>query len=267
MLGEQRAQPGCLFTVEHAALGGPFAALGNRHHDAVERVHVLLGRVHPQENVAQVNQHGLALLDWAQKFDLVELAHQIVEKRLHLMLRGGLGALGHRKRQRAFGRKLEPFVADQKHRLRQIERGKTGIDRKGDDPVRQRDLLVLQAVTLPAEQDADRGPLGDLACHLARGGLRGHHRLRLIVGAGGGGKQQRAIGDRLRDRLEQLRMIENMIRAGSGAAGVDVRPAVARIDDSKPGEAEIPHRARRHADVLAKLRLDQNHDGTGERDA
>ena len=43
-----------------------------------------------------------------------------------------------------------------------------------------------------------------------------------------------------------------------------VRPAVARIDDAQPREAEIAHRARRHADVLAELRLDQNHDGPGD---
>src|SRR6266576_6352349 len=62
-------------------------------------------------------------------------------------------------------------------------------------------------------------------------------------------------------------MIENMIGAGSGALRADVRPAVARIDDAQPRQRKIAHRARGHADVLAKLRLDQNHNGTGQRDA
>ena len=35
----------------------------------------------------------------------------------------------------------------------------------------------------------------------------------------------------------------------------------------KPRQPEIAHRARGHADVLAELRLDQNHDGAGESDA
>jgi len=38
---------------------------------------------------------------------------------------------------------------------------------------------------------------------------------------GRGGEQQRAVGDRLFDRLEQLDMIQNMIGAG-GALGADV---------------------------------------------
>jgi hypothetical protein len=87
------------------------------------------------------------------------------------------------------------------------------------------------------------------------------------VGAGGGGEQERAVGDRLLDGVEQLDMIENMIGAGGGALRADVRPAVARIDDPQARQPEIAHRARGHADVLAELRLDQNHNGSGECDA
>ena len=108
---------------------------------------------------------------------------------------------------------------------------------------------------------------GDVAGDLARGGFRRHHRLGLIVGAGGGGEQQRAVGDRLLDGVEQLDPIQNMIGAGGGALGADVGPAVARIDDAQPRQPEIAHRARGHADVLAELRLDQNHNGAGEFDA
>ena len=157
---------------------------------------------------------------------------QIVEERLHLVLRGGLGALGHRERQRARGRQLEPFIADQQHRLRQVERGKAGIDREGDDAVGKRDFLVLQAVALAAEQDADRAAAGDAGHDLLCGGFRCHHRLGLIVGARGGGEQQRAVGHRLLDGVEQFDRIENMVGAGGGALGADVRPAVARIDNS-----------------------------------
>ena len=60
----------------------------------MQRVHVLLGRIHPGKDVAQIDQHGLALLGRAQEFDLVEFAHQIVEERLHLVLRGRLERSG-----------------------------------------------------------------------------------------------------------------------------------------------------------------------------
>ncbi len=87
------------------------------------------------------------------------------------------------------------------------------------------------------------------------------------MGAGGGGKQQRAVGDRLLHGVEQLDLIQDMVGAGGGALRTDIRPAVARLDDPQPGQPEIAHRARGHADVLAELRLDQNHDGAGKIDA
>jgi len=84
------------------------------------------------------------------------------------------------------------------------------------------------------------------------------------LGACGRGKQQRAIGNRLLDRVEQFGLGEDMIGTGGGALGADVRPAVPRLDDAQPRQCEIAHRTRGHADVLAKLGLDQNDDGTSE---
>ena len=83
------------------------------------------------------------------------------------------------------------------------------------------------------------------------------------MGAGGGGKQQREIGDRLFDRVEQFGMVENVIGAGRRALRRDVRPPVARIDDSQAGKRKIAHRARGHADILAELRLDKDHNRSG----
>ena len=84
------------------------------------------------------------------------------------------------------------------------------------------------------------------------------------MGARGGGEQQRAVGDRLLHGVEQLDLVQDVIRAGGGALRAEVGPAVARIDDAQPREAKIAHRTRGHADVLAELRLDQDHDGAGQ---
>ena len=104
VLGQKRAQPRRLLAIKHAALGRPLAPLRDRHHHAVQSVHVLLGRVHAGEDVAQIDQHGLALLPRAEEFDLVEFPDQIVEEGLHLVLRGRLGTFGHRERQGTAGR-------------------------------------------------------------------------------------------------------------------------------------------------------------------
>ena len=46
--------------------------------------------------------------------------------------------------------------------------------------------------------------------------------------------------------------------------GGDVRPAVARLDQAQPVQRKIAHGARGHADVLAELRLDEDHDRPGK---
>ena len=83
------------------------------------------------------------------------------------------------------------------------------------------------------------------------------------MGAGGGGEQQRQIGDRLLDGVEQFGAFQNLVGAGGGALRRDVRPAVARLDDSQTGKREIAHRARGHADIFAELRFDQDHNRSG----
>ena len=127
---------------------------------------------------------------------------------------------------------LEPLIADQQHRLRQVERGEARVDRKGDDPVGERDLLVLESVALTAEQDAGPATAGGMRDDLARRFHRRDHRLGLVVGAGGGRKQQRQIGDRLLDGVEQFGALQNLVGAGRRALRRDVGPAVARIDYS-----------------------------------
>ena len=73
--------------------------------------------------------------------------------------------LRHRERQRAAARELEPFVADDHHRLRQIERGEGRIDRQRDDAVGERDLVVFQPVALAAEHERDVLAGGDPRRH------------------------------------------------------------------------------------------------------
>jgi len=183
---------------------------------------------------------------------------------MHLMLRGALGALRHGVRQRARGRALEPFVADQQHGLGEVERGKTRIDREGDDPVGEPDLLVGQAPALAAEQDAAPAAARDVPGDLAGCGLRPDHGLGLVVGARRGGEQQVEVGDRLLHRVEQFDLFQNVVCAGRGALGGDVGPAVPGVDDAQAAQGKVAHGARGHADVLAELRLDQDDDGTVE---
>ena len=83
------------------------------------------------------------------------------------------------------------------------------------------------------------------------------------MGPGSGGKQQREVGHRLLHGVEQHSLFQNLVGAGRRPLRRDVRPAVARIDYSQAGKREVAHRARRHADILAELRLDEDHNWSG----
>ena len=86
-----------LLAVEHAAARRPLAAFAQRHHDAVQRLDVLLGGLHAGEDVAQIDQHGGALVERTEIFDGIELAFEIGEERLTCCLPAGSDLRGMAK--------------------------------------------------------------------------------------------------------------------------------------------------------------------------
>lgn len=75
--------------------------------------------------------------------------------------------------------------------------------------------------------------------------------------------------ERVADQLNETvirRAIQHDLRMGAGRGRPRARAEkiLARVDDPQALEAEIRHGARRGADVLGKLRLDQDHDGAGD---
>ena len=176
-------------------------------------------------------------------------------------LRGRRRFLRHRERQRAAGRELEPFVADDQHRLREIERGEGRIDRQRDDRVGEPDLVVLEPPALAPEQQRDV-----LAGRDARRHLR----------AAASGARPRASPDRARAPSSRARTcnrrsppprVSNSFAASSTRSAPEAARRARGFGQPSRGltsrssrQAEIRHRARGRADVLAELRLDQNHD-------
>src|SRR5690606_31024173 len=79
--------------------------------------------------------------------------------------------------------------------------------------------------------------------------------------ANGGCEYMRAVGDRFRSRIEHAGVLDDDVRARSRRPGGRIRPAVAWGDEAEFGQAEIEHRSRRLADILAKLRADEDDDG------
>ena len=144
------------------------------------------------------------------------------------------------------GRQLEPFIADQQHRLRQVERGKAGIDRKGDDAVG----------AAPPPRSASRSARGRTGCRpCRRPRCRPRSRARRPPGATTGLAWSWARAVVANNSVQSATAcstvsnssarVQDMVGAGGGALGGDVRPAVARIDDPQAASARnCPSRAR-----------------------
>ena len=107
---------------------------------------------------------------------------------------------------------------------------------------------------------AMRGATSAAACCRSDDGLG------LVVGARGGGKDEAAVGDRGLQRVEKLGFVEDAVGAGRHHARLVVGPDLPRLDDPQPRQAEIRHGAGGRADILAELRLDQDHHRPGRLD-
>ena len=232
----------------------------------MQRLDVLPGRRHAGENIAQVDLHGVAFVRGAKKFDLFQFALERRKEGQKLLLRRRRGFLRHCEWQRAAGCRLEPLIGNDHHRLREIERGESRIDRQREYAVGERDLVVLQAVALAAEDDGDGIAQSDARRHQCRRLRRADDRLGLVMGARGRGQDKRAVGNRRWQAVVKFGAVENSVGASRHHPRFVVRPRLARRDQPQARQAEIGHGASGRADILAKLRLDQNDNRAGGSD-
>ena len=81
------------------------------------------------------------------------------------------------------------------------------------------------------------------------------------MGARGRRQHEGAVGDGGFEAVVEHRAVEDAVGASRHHRRLVVWPALPRLDQAQPRQAEIRHGARRGADILAKLRLDQHDDG------
>ena len=160
--------------------------------------------------------------------------------------------------RRRLGGGGEPFVADDHHRLGQVQRRKAGVERHRQHRVGQGQIVVQQPGALRPEQDAAGLVGGDIAAHLARRLARRHLAPDHAAVARGRGIDMDEIGDRRRDRRVEPRLVEHRVGAARRGDRPRRRPAVARPHQPQIVERAVHHRPRRGADILAELRLDQD---------
>ncbi len=219
------------------------------------------------EDVAKVALHDRHLGDGAEEAAPFQLVLEEAEEALHHLARGRRRALAHGETPGVALRGAQPLVADEQHRLRQVQRTVGRINRKGDDGVGRTDLVVVHAGAFGSEQDAVA-----LAGAQRRRGLR--HRfgrradaLLLAALARGRGPDEVEVGDGGGNVGVELGRFEQVRGAGSRGNRrlgvlVGARPAVAWGHQAKVGKPEIGHGAGAHADVHGELRPHKDHGGT-----
>ena len=117
----------------------------------MQRLDVLLRRLHAGEGIAQIDLHRFPLVRRSEELDFLKLALNRCEEGKQLLFRRRRGFIRLSKWQLAGAGKFEPFVGDDDDGLRQIERGESRIDRKRQDGVGKRHFIVLKAVAFAPE--------------------------------------------------------------------------------------------------------------------
>ena len=146
----------------------PARAAGQRLDHAAQQVHVGLVQVGALHDHLQRAHHALAPIGGAKEVRRIELAHQVLDQLIELAL-GGAARWRAGLPQRCRGAGLEPLVADQQHRLGQVERAEVGIERHAQHGVGEDQVVVGKAGALRPEQHADPAALAQRGARLARG--------------------------------------------------------------------------------------------------
>ena len=120
---------------------------------------LLFRRPGASEQVAQVADHARPGLPVAQEAAGVEFRLQVLIKAEQLGLVCRTRLRRHDEpRAGAPSARREPFVADQQHRHAEVERAERRVQGNGDDRLGQRDVIVVQARRLLAEEDPVASP-------------------------------------------------------------------------------------------------------------
>ena len=185
------------------------------------------------------------------------------EQVLDFLLGCGLRALPRQPVLAAYQRRvgLEPLVADQQHRLGEVDRGIGRVGRHDHQRLGARRVVVVEPALLAPEQERRALARAMEIAQPSGRRARGEHRLHHVAHPRGRGEHVADISDRLFGGGERPCVVEHGFGSGRGGDRLPVGPVAARGDEAHVGQSEIEHRARGRADILAELRFDQHHCG------
>jgi hypothetical protein len=180
----------------------------------------------------------------------------------HLPHRGR--RLRGRPRRRAPHREAD-LVADDLHRLREVQRLVTGIGRNPDEGVAAREVLVHEAVALAAEQHRHRAARrgGDEFC-------RRHARIQHAEVRGARprarAEHEPAVGDGGRHRRLDARRAQELRAAGGAREGLRIRRRLWPHQHERV-EPHVAHRARARAQVARMAGIGEHDSDCGGHEA
>ena len=155
--------------------------------------------------------------------------------------------------------RLEPLIADQQHRLGEVQRGKGRVHRHHQRRIRQHHIVIRQPRPLRPEEHACLAAAADHLAQLLCRRLRRQDRLHHVAVARRRRNDIIEIGHCLLAAGMHHHIVDHRVGARRDGARPLVRPAIARIDQAHLGKPEIEHGAGSRAYIFTHLRLDQNH--------
>ena len=157
---------------------------------------------------------------------------------------------------------FQPFIADQKHRLAQIEGRKIGGG-NGDGGFGQRHFLIVQSGPLTPEQDGG-------GKSFAAGGAQTPGRASGVRISRSTSRSRAVVANtsrmsaRASAAFQRLRRrIDDVAGAGRQDLGAVIGPAALGRDQAQIREAEILHRPGGGADIFPHLGVAEDHGGGG----
>ncbi len=151
----------------------------------------------------------------------------------------------------------EQLVREKLHRHREIEGAVLGIRRDADQHVTIIKIHGTQSVPLGTKQQGRTGVRAErdhALCRLAR-----RHELPVVsTRPRRGTRDEGAVGDRLRDRIDHARASENVIRTRGQGIGFGVRKCT-RPHQRQVAERHVLHGARDRSDVAGMTGIDEHH--------
>jgi hypothetical protein len=214
-----------------------------------------VGQTDTGKNIANIAFHCRSLFLYTEKTGFIKFMLQMHKHPFNLVMGGGERIVHHHLVIGHIDPGLPPLIPNQKHGLRQVKRGKTGIKRHGNNGIRHGNMFVAHTGAFRPEHHTNFFALANIGTHFRGKPPRGKNRFNSITGTCSCHINTVQIGQRVFFAFKHPGIVDHDIRAGRIGSCPFIGPAIARAHQPQIHQPAIQHCPRRLANIIAKLRF------------